>query len=106
MSKHIIPRYKLIINYDLMAGPTEDYYEFLMKEMIPTAQDMGLYMFRVFHTQWGDQPLRQAEFVSEDLDSARDALNSEEWQAVEAKLLMFAFNYQRKLVKFRPGFQF
>lgn len=105
MTKHITPRYKLMLFYDLIPGQTESYYEFVMQEMIPTAQDMGLYMFRVFHTLWGDCPLRQAEFVAEDLKTVQAVLASEEWHALEQKLMRYSSNYRRKLVKFRPGFQ-
>ncbi len=77
-----------------------------MNEMVPTAQNWGLYMFRVFHTAWGvDQPLRQTEFVSEDLDSIQTLLGSDEWQALEAKMTQYCTNYHRKVVKFKPGFQ-
>lgn len=105
MTKHITPRYKLMLFYDLSPGSSEAYYEFLMQEMVPAVQDMGLYMFRVFHTVWGDCPLRQAEFVAEDLVTVQAILASEEWQALEQKLMSYATNYHRKLVRFRPGFQ-
>ncbi len=105
MTKQIIPRYKLMLFYDLSPGLPESYYEFVMQEMIPTAQDMGLYMFRVFHTVWGNCPLRQAEFVAEDWATMQAVLASEEWSMLEKKLLRYASNYRRKVVKFRPGFQ-
>ncbi|MBN1681772.1 MAG: hypothetical protein JW966_15945 [Anaerolineae bacterium] len=106
MTKHITPRYKLMLFYDLKPQPDEEmYYQFVMNEMIPHAQEMGLYMFRVYHTIWGDCPLRQAEFVAENLDIVYQALSSDQWQAVEQGLLQHATNYSRKIVKFRPGFQ-
>ncbi len=106
MTKRIIPRYKLLLFYDLTPGQAEEYYNFIMNEMIPSAHDMGLYIFRVFHTLWGDYPLRQAEFVAEDLDTIETVLASDRWQALEVKLLQHATNYSRKVVRFRPGFQF
>lgn len=105
MTQHIIPRYKLMIFYDLLPGTDESYYNFIMNEMVPTAQEMGLHMFRVYHTLWGNCPLRQAEFVAEDLETIHAALNSERWQDMESTLLEHATNYQRKIVRFRPGFQ-
>jgi hypothetical protein len=102
----IIPHYKLILFYDLKPSEMELYYNFIMNEMVPAAQEMGLYMFRVYHTLWGDCPLRQAEFVAEDLETVRSALKSEIWQDLEIKLLDYASNYSRKIVHFRPGFQF
>ena len=105
MTDHIIPRYKLMLFYDLPPGDREEYFQFVMNEMIPAVQEQGLYMFRVFHTLWGDYPLRQAEFVAEDLDTIQLLLASETWKDLEAKLLQHATNYHRKIVRFRPGFQ-
>ncbi|MBN1202010.1 MAG: hypothetical protein JXJ20_09160 [Anaerolineae bacterium] len=105
MTKHIIPRYKLMLFYDLTPGDMETYYNFIMNEMVPAAHEMGLYMVQVYHTLWGDCPLRQAEFVAEDLTTIQTALHSDEWQVLEDKLLQHTANYSRKIVRFRPGFQ-
>jgi hypothetical protein len=106
MTEHIIPRYKLMLFYDLRPGDAEAYHTFIMTEMVPAAHEMGLYIFQVFHTSWGDYPLRQTEFVAEDLGTIRAVLGSKEWQALEEKLLQHTVNYNRKIVRFRPGFQF
>jgi hypothetical protein len=107
MTKHIIPQYKLMLVYDVQSGQMESYYQFIMNEMVPTVQKMGLYIFQVWHTPWawGDHPVRQAEFVAEDLDTVRDVLNSETWIMLENKLQEYATNYHRKVVRFKPGFQ-
>ena len=105
MKKNIVPRYKLILFFDLLPGANEDYYTFVMNEMVPTAQSMGLYMLQVYHTVWGHCPLRQAEFVSEDLKTVQSVLESASWQGIEHELTKYVSNYQRKVVEFRPGFQ-
>jgi hypothetical protein len=105
MTKHIIPQYKLILFYNPIPGDTEAYYNFVMNEMIPAAHDMELYIFQVFHTLWGDPPLRQTEFVAESLDTVRYVLGSDEWQALEEKLAQYVTDYRYKIVPFRRGFQ-
>lgn len=105
MTKSIIPRFKLMLFYDLASEGSEEYYRFIMEEMIPAVHEQGLYLFRVFHTLWGGSPLRQAEFVAEDLATIQAVLDSDAWQDLEAKLLQHATNYHRKIVRFRPGFQ-
>ncbi len=109
MSEHITPRYKLMLFYDLTATDTEDYYRFVMTEMVPTLQALGLYIFRVFHTipaQSGNgHRMRQVEFVAENLGTIRDVLGSDAWDDFEEKLLKHAANYTRKIVRFRQGFQ-
>jgi len=105
MSRTIIPRYKLMLFYDLKPGDHEAYYQFLMNDFVPAAQRMGLHMGQIYHTLWGDCPLRQAEFVAEDLVTIQSVLASEHWRALEHTLQQHAHNYRRKIVPFRPGFQ-
>ncbi len=109
MTKHITPRYKLMLFYDLSSQETEAYYQFVMTEMVPALHEMGLYIFRAFHTipgpSGGDHQMRQVEFVAESLDEIRGVLDSPKWQEYEKRLLTHAVNYNRKIVHFRQGFQ-
>ena len=109
MTKHIVPRYKLMLFYDLADKHTENYYQFVMNEMIPALQTMDVYIFRAFHTISGQQDgthrNRQIEYIAENLEAIETALQSEEWQVMETKLRNYATNYSRKIVRFRQGFQ-
>lgn len=75
------------------------------KKFVPSMQALKLYMFRVYHTAYGEHPIRQLEFLAEDLDTVRDALRSSTWQRLEEKLKGFVSDYSRKLITFRDGFQ-
>jgi hypothetical protein len=46
------------------------------------------------------------EFVLEDLAVLRQALQSERWRALETTLKGYTLHYERKVVRFRQGFQF
>jgi hypothetical protein len=109
MTQTIVPRYKLILFYDLATVETEAYYQFVMSEMVPVAHEMGLYIFRAFHTIPGpearQQPMRQVEYVAEDLEAVETLLNSNEWHELEARFGQYVTNYSRKVVRFRQGFQ-
>lgn len=105
MSQSITPRYKLMLFYDLKPGDHDAYYHFVMNNFVPVAQGMGLHIAQVYHTLWGDCPLRQAEFVAEDLSTIQAVLASERWQSLENELIQHANNYRRKIVPFKPGFQ-
>lgn len=105
MPKSIMPRFKLMLFYDLTSGNVEEYYQFVMSEMVPAVQDMGLHIFGVYHTLWGDYPHRQAEFVAEDLDTIYRVLGSDAWHELERRLQEHTSNYSRKIVRFRSGFQ-
>ena len=67
--QHIVPRFKLILFYDLSTNDAEAYFQFLMSEMVPTLHEMGLYLFRAFQTipgqGDGDHRHRQVEYVAE-----------------------------------------
>jgi hypothetical protein len=103
----IVPQYKLMLFYDLPQSNVESYLHFVMTEMVPQVQAHNVLMFQIFHTVWGENgcPLRQAEFVAEDLGTIQDLLDSDDWHDLETKLLTYTTNYRRKVVKFRPGFQ-
>lgn len=109
MTQSIIPRYKLMLFYDLATSDMEAYYQFVMTEMIPAVHGMGLYIFRAFHTIPGPltegQPMRQVEYIAEDLETIENVLKSEVWQDLETRLTNYVNNYSRKIVRFRQGFQ-
>jgi hypothetical protein len=109
MTEPIIPRYKLILFYDMATNDMDAYFQFVMNEMIPTAHEMGLYIFRAFHTipgpMGGNHRMRQVEYVAEDLETVQRVVNSDTWQDLETKLLRYTTNYSRKVVEFRLGFQ-
>lgn len=109
MTKHIIPRYKLMLFYDISSQDIDTFYQFVMNEMVPALHEMGLYIFRAFHTipgpSAGEYPLRQVEYVAEDLETIQNVLSSDKWQELEAQLLTHVTNYSRKIVQFRQGFQ-
>lgn len=106
MSEMIIPQYKLMLTYDIIPEAAEAYYRFTMGEFVPTLQNMGLFLLRAWHTAYGDYPVRQSEFVAEDLDTVREVLSSQEFQEMESALQEFVTNYNRKLVRFSDRFQF
>lgn len=102
----IIPRYKLILSYDILAPAHEEYFQFVMGELVPSMQGMNVYMTEAWHTAYGDYPLRMASFVAEDYQTIRDMLESEHWRDLERRFLEFVRNYSLKVVRYRRGFQF
>ena len=99
-------RVKLLIAYDVVAELQQAYYEFVLGEMIPTAQTLGLTLSEAWHTAYGDYPIRLNGFVARDRAALDRILSSTEWRQLEDKLKRFVVDYQRKIVPFRDGFQF
>jgi hypothetical protein len=106
MVQGIIPHYKLLICYDMKEGMQEAYYQFVLGELAPAMQSIGLYMLQVYHTAYGKYPVRQLEFVAEDLETIRNAMKSEIWRHVQGRFQALTCNYTQKIVRFREGFQF
>lgn len=102
----IIPRYRLIVRYDIRLDRYEAYYQFVMNDFEPAMRHMGLYMVGIWQTVYGDYPVRQIEFVTESLDTVREVFQSERWEALEDKLKSYTLRYERKLVRYREQFQF
>lgn len=101
----IIPRYNVVFTYDLLPNQEEDYYRFTLSEFVPAMQGMGLYLVRAWHTLYGPYPLRQSEFVGEQLGTIREALSSEAFMELEEHLLRYVTNYERRIVPYAEGFQ-
>ncbi|NDJ52972.1 MAG: hypothetical protein GYB68_07810 [Chloroflexi bacterium] len=102
----IIPRYKLILMYDISLENNESYYQFAMSRFIPVVQAMDVHLTEVWQTAYGEYPVRMISFVVEDLDTIRRMLQSEEWKRVEDQLQEYVENYTRKVVVYKPNFQF
>lgn len=103
----IVPRYRLILRYDIQSNVMDAYYEFVMNEFIPSLQSMGLYMAGVWHTAYGSYPNRQVEFLGDSREVFREVFQSERWEILESKLQSFTYNYERKLVRYQQDrFQF
>ncbi|MCI0710929.1 MAG: hypothetical protein L0154_12275 [Chloroflexi bacterium] len=74
-------------------------------EFVTELRKMDVYIIDVHHIVWGDYPMRQTEFVAESLDIMRNALHSEAYVDLEARLKNYITNYSRKVIPYRDGFQ-
>lgn len=102
----IIPKFKIIVAYDVRSAEQEGYYQFILGEFVPALQEMGVYMTEAWHTAYGEYPLRMISFVAEDYAVIEELFDSMEWGELEGKLRSLVMNYSLKVVQYRPGFQF
>lgn len=102
----IIPRYKLIVSYDVIPSAHDRYFRFVMSEFVPGLQEMGVYMTEAWHTAYGDYPLRMASFVAEDIATIERLIESPEWETLEERFQDYVRNYSLVVVPYRAGFQF
>ena len=97
---------KLLLTYDPIPERREDYFEYMLSEFVPRLERMGLTMCEVWHTAYGDYPLRLTGFLAPDRDTLESVLNSEAFQDLERRLQQYVVNYRRRVVPLRRRFQF
>jgi len=99
-------RVKMLLSYDVVPELQQAYYEFVLGEMIPGAQALGLVLSEAWHTAYGEYPVRLNGFVAKDRAALDRVLTSAEWGQMEEKLKRFVTGYRRKIIPYRDGFQF
>ena len=100
-------KFKLILTYDIQPDVQDSYFEFMLGEMVPAVQSMGLQMNGAWHTAYGDYPVRLVEFVADDHDIVTNMLDTRLWNDMERRLRKYVTNYNKKIVRLRDDqFQF
>ncbi len=101
------PRFKLILTYDVQQDMQDTYLQFMLGELVPAVQSLGLQMTGAWHTAYGQYPIRLVEFIGEDQAAIAAALETPLWNKMEARLLGFVANYSKKTLRVREDqFQF
>ncbi len=96
---------KLLMSWDIKAGREQSYSEFAVREFVPGLMRLGLQPTEVWYTIFGEGPQILAGGVTEDLETMRRILNSEEWRQLHAKLMTYVTGYQQKVVPASGRFQ-
>ena len=100
------PGLKMLLTYNILPDGQESYMRFVLNEFIPTLQSIGLANVGVWHTAWGDYPIRLLIFIAENAATMTRAVESDAFEQMEGKLKAFVSDYSRRIVPFDPGFQF
>jgi hypothetical protein len=101
------PRFKLILTYDVQQDMQDTYLQFMLGELVPAVQSLGLQMTGAWHTAYGQYPIRLIEFIGEDQAAIEAVLETPLWNKMEARLLGFVANYSKKTLRVREDqFQF
>ena len=96
---------KLLLTWDMIPGREQEYFEFLVREFVPGLQKLGIEPAEAWYTTYGKSPQMLTEFLAEDLDEVRQALDTDEWVKLNDRLLEYVTNFQSKIVKAGKGFQ-
>jgi len=96
---------KLLMTWDIKPERESEYMEFVMREFGPAMGQAGIQPTDAWYTIYGEGPQVLAGGVTETLQQMHDILAGKEWQQLEAKLLSYVNNYQRRIVEATGGFQ-
>ena len=97
--------FKLLLTWDIKPGRDQEYFEFIVREFAPGIKQIGLQPTEAWFALYGDCPQILMEGVTDDIDTMRELLVSDEWQALHARLLEYVDNYAQKIVRASAGFQ-
>jgi hypothetical protein len=96
---------KLLMTWDMVPGREQEYFEFLVREFVPGLQRLGVQPTEAWYTTYGEGPQMLAGFVAENHEIMQEALETEEWESLKAKLFDYVTNFNSKVVRATGGFQ-
>jgi len=96
---------KLLMTWDIIPGREQEYFEFVVRDFIPSMQGLGLEPSDAWLTMYGSQPQILTAAQMPTLSELERVLDSPEWQGLLNRLLDYVENYKHKIVQARAGFQ-
>ena len=98
---------KLLMNWDIKPGRDQEYFEFMVREWVPTTTSLGLKPSGAWFTMYsrGENPQIMTEGIAKDLPTMRTILSSADWHTLHNKLMQYVNNYEQKVVRVTGGFQ-
>ncbi|OGT26484.1 MAG: hypothetical protein A2Z17_06100 [Gammaproteobacteria bacterium RBG_16_66_13] len=96
---------KLLMTWDILPGKEQEYFEFVVRELVPGMQRLGIQPTEAWLTTFGERPQILTGGVTDDLSSMRTALGTTEWQTLRDRLNEFVSNFDLKVVRASGGFQ-
>ena len=97
---------KVLMTWDIANDRDQEYFEFIIGEFIPGVQKLGLQPAEAWATVYGSYPQIQVGLLAPDAMQARQVLNSGDWSILQDRLFNYVKNFNYKVVRARPGFQF
>jgi hypothetical protein len=99
---------KLLMNWDIRAGRDQEYFEFVVREWVPTIQRLGLRPTGAWYTVYSrdkEAPQIMTESIASDLPTMRSILDTDDWKSLNEKLQEYVENYSQKIIHVTGGFQ-
>jgi len=96
---------KLLMTWDIVPGREQEYFEFVVRDLIPRMQKLGLQPNDAWYTYYGDQPQIMSSWLANSLAKMEEVLDSDEWHDLVQELLDYVEDFNYKIIEARTGFQ-
>ncbi|MHC1773085.1 MAG: hypothetical protein AB9907_15400 [Flexilinea sp.] len=97
---------KLIMTWDILTNHEQEYFDFLVREFVPSLNRMGFELSDAWATIYGKQPQVMICALLPDELEAEQRMAKTEWSELLERLQKFIENFECKLVPAKQGFQF
>jgi len=96
---------KVLMTWNIRMERDKEYFEFLVKQFLPSMQRLGLQPTDAWFTAYGEGPQVLTAALVPSHEAARYILASQAWKRLEEKLMDYVTDYHYKIVPARDGFQ-
>lgn len=96
---------KLLMTWDIREGKETSYMEFIVHELGPTLNQLGLTITDAWYTIAGEGPQVVVGGVAADRATLLKILQHPDWHKLQAKLLEYVTNYRQKITTPQGLFQ-
>ncbi len=96
---------KVIMRWNVRPELESEYFEFLVHELIPAMNKLGISDIQVWYTAYGDCEQKMAEGISESTEKMLEIMRTAEWHDLTEKLQGFVEDFSQKVIPATRGFQ-
>ena len=96
---------KALMTWDILPGQEQDYFEFVVRDFIPSIQRLGLKPTEAWFTLYGEGPQIMCEALMPNLGEMQQVLESSDWSDLKLRLLDYVEDFSLKIVDAQKGFQ-
>lgn len=98
--------FKLLLSWDVIPDREQDYFEFMVREFTPRLTSLGITPIEAWFTLYGKEaPQVMMEGMTDDLETMRNLLATDEWQTLKTKLLNYVTNFTQKVIRGKSHLQ-
>ena len=96
---------KIIMRWNVRPEMESEYFEFLVHELIPAMNKLGINDIQVWYTAYGECEQKMAEGINESADDLLHVIRTDEWHSLTDRLQGFVLDFSQKVIPATRGFQ-